>query len=55
MAEKTVTYVIKDSDGKKIDEQALSENFSPHLLAGQTAEVAEPKKAKAPEPASKAT
>jgi hypothetical protein len=53
MAEKTVTYVIKDADGKRVSEQTVAENFAPHLLAGQTAEVREekPPKAKAAEPA----
>jgi hypothetical protein len=46
MAEKTVTYVIKDADGKKVGEQTVAGDFSPHLLAGQRAELAEDKPSK---------
>jgi hypothetical protein len=53
MAEKTVTYVIKGPDGKKAGEQTVPENFSPHLLSGQRAEIAEPKPKAAEKPAAK--
>jgi hypothetical protein len=58
MAEKTNTFVIKDATGKKVGEQTVPENFAPHLMAGQRAELVEPKpkaEAKAAEKPAKAT